>query len=55
MTSPARLCKTMACKDAGECSPRDGRCQAVSDADCRLSKACKYGKQCTAKNGHCVE
>jgi hypothetical protein len=43
------------CRDEGRCSPVDGVCLAVTDADCiELSDVCTRYGTCTASAGACV-
>jgi hypothetical protein len=46
--------QTKDCKDSGECTYRDGKCAAASDAHCKQSKDCKVWGFCAADDGRCV-
>jgi hypothetical protein len=37
----------------GQCTAKDGWCQAVRDEECKPTTECKERGQCTAKNGSC--
>ena len=43
-------CKAKECPYSGMCHLRDGKCVALTDADCEQSKDCKENKQCKAKS-----
>lgn len=45
---------TKACALEGRCSWTDGRCMAVSDADCERGGACRFSGLCTAREGRCL-
>ena len=43
-----------ACSQDGRCQVSDGKCAALSSADCRESLRCKLEGNCTAKDGKCI-
>jgi hypothetical protein len=42
------------CANDGKCGVTDGKCAAVSAADCRSSGRCKLEGSCSLKDGACV-
>ena len=42
------------CRSIGYCTPKDGKCVAATDEDCRESEICKTDGMCAAKDGACI-
>lgn len=52
---PGRRCAAWRhCAVAGLCSPRQGYCEATSDAACQRSRSCTANGRCTVQGGVCV-
>lgn len=52
---PVADCATTSeCLSNGLCTPRNGKCTAATDGDCKRSQACKMQRKCTALAGECV-